>query len=133
MRTVPSREKNQAFLPGSFMFLGNCKMVIDCSDIEIATPSKMSDQKKITYSTYRGMSSFKVLLGVAPNAVINYVSPLYPGSTSDKAVVERCGVLSHFIAGDLIVADRGFFIQDIAPEGASVNVPPFLIKGNFSE
>ena len=55
-------------------------MIIDCTDIEIATPAKMSDQKQ-TYSTYRGMNSFKVLIGVAPNAIITYVSPLYPGST----------------------------------------------------
>lgn len=69
----------------------------------------MSDQK-VTYSTYRDMNSFKVFLGVAPNVVINYVvSPLYPESTSDKAVVEKCGVMTHFIVGDLILADKGFF------------------------
>lgn len=131
MKVVPTREKNQTSLPGSFIFFGNCKMIIDCTDIEISTPSKMSDQK-VTYSTYRGMNSFKVLLGVAPNAVINYVSPLYPGSTSDKAVVEKCGVMTHFIAGDLILADKGFLIQDIVPEGVSVNIPPFLSKGKFT-
>ena len=131
MRTIPSREKNETSLPGSFVFFGNCRMVIDCTDIEIARPAKMSDQKQ-TYSTYRGMNSFKVLIGVAPNAVITYVSPLYPGSTSDKVVVERSQVLSHFVAGDLILADKGFLIQDIAPEGVSINIPPFLDKEKFT-
>ena len=35
MRTIPSREKNGTFLPGSFVFVGNCRMAIDCTDIEI--------------------------------------------------------------------------------------------------
>ena len=36
VNVVPTREKNQTSLPGSFVFFGNCKMVIDCTDIEIA-------------------------------------------------------------------------------------------------
>ena len=132
MNVVPSREKNQTSLPGSFIYFGNCKMIIDCTDIQIAIPSKMSHQK-VTYSTYRGYNSFKVLLGVAPNAVINYVSPLYPGSVSDKAIVEKSGIMSNFIAGDLILADKGFLIQDIVPDGVTVNIPPFLNKAKFTE
>ena len=39
-------------------------------------------------------------MGVEPNAVITYVSHLYPGSISDKAIVEQSGLLRHLIAGD---------------------------------
>ena len=35
---VPSRHKNKTSLPGSFSVFGNCRMVIDCTDIEVATP-----------------------------------------------------------------------------------------------
>eukprot|EP00795_Rhopilema_esculentum_P002505 gene2505-700_t len=63
-------------------------MIIDCTDIEVAAPGLMSEHKLI-YSTYRGMNSFKTLIGVAPKAVITYVSKLFPGSTSDKAIVEN--------------------------------------------
>ena len=33
MRTIPSREKNETSLPGSFVFFGNCRMVnsISCA------------------------------------------------------------------------------------------------------
>ena len=79
-------------------------MVIDCTDIKVAVPGLMSDQK-VTYSSYRGMNSFNVLIGVAPNAVITYVSKLYPGSTSDKEIVRDCGILEHFETGDLVLAD----------------------------
>ena len=88
LRTVPSREKNRTSMPESFSLFGHCKMVIDCTDLEIAAPGLMGDQK-LTYSTYRRMNSFKTLIGVAPNADINHVSKLFPGSTSDKAIVQK--------------------------------------------
>ena len=31
------------------------------------------------------------------------------------------------------MADKGFLIQDIVPNGVSVNIPPFLNKGKFTE
>ena len=46
----------------------HCKMILDCTDIEIAAPSLMSEQT-VTYSTYRGITSFKALIGIAPKAV----------------------------------------------------------------
>ena len=132
MATVPSRHKNKTSLPGSFSLFGNGLMIIDCTDIRITIPSLMSVQK-LTYSSYRGMNSFKTLVGVAPNAVITFVSDLYPGSVSDKAIVQKCGILSRFLAGDLILADKGFLIQDMIPTGVSVNIPPFLKNGKFCE
>ena len=86
-----------------------------------------------TYSSYRGMNSFKVLIGVAPNAVITFVSKLYPGSISDKAIVQKSGFLDQLSTGDLVLADKGFLIQDIVPNGVSVNIPPFLNNGTFTE
>ncbi|RMX52275.1 hypothetical protein pdam_00007914, partial [Pocillopora damicornis] len=49
----------------------HCRIVIDCTDIEIAAPSLMN-QQNATYSNYQGMNSFKVIVGVAPNAAITY-------------------------------------------------------------
>ena len=109
----------------------SCGIVIDCTDIEIAAPSLMS-QQNATYSNCRGMSSFKVIVGVAPNAVITYVSNLYPGAISDKEIVKRSGVMNHMASGDLILADKGFLIQDIVPQGVSVNIPPFSQNGKFT-
>ena len=78
------------------------------------------------------MNSFKVIIGVTPNAVITYFSNLYPGSISDKAIQQSC-LVNHFSAGDMILADKGFLIQDIPPNGVSVNIPPFLNSGTFTE
>ena len=80
------------------------------------------------------MNSFKVIVGVAPNAVITFVSKLYPGSISDKAIlVQQSGRLNHLVAGDMVLADKGFLIQDILPNDVSLNIPPFLNNGVFTE
>ena len=132
MRVIPSRNKNCLCSPSSFSEFMSCRIIIDCTDIEVATPSLMS-QQNVTYSSYRGMNSFKVLTGVAPNGVLTYISNLYPGSISDKEIVQQSGFLQHFVPGDLILADKGFLFQDIVPKGVSVNIPPFLEHGKFTE
>ncbi|XP_033961151.1 uncharacterized protein [Pseudochaenichthys georgianus] len=133
MSTVPSRQKKQNSMPAAFQSSAfNCRMIVDCTDIHVAAPSQM-DQAKLMYSTYRGMHSFKVLISVAPNGVINFCSQLFPGSVSDKAIMQHSGILEHLVAGDLILADKGFLISDIVPAGVNVNIPPFLNKGKFTE
>ena len=132
MATIPSRDKNKISAPSSFSNFTTCRTVIDCTDIEVAAPGLMSQQKAV-YSSYRGMHSFNVIVGVAPNAVITYVSKLYPGSISDKSIVQKSGLLNHFVPGDVILADKGFLIQDIVPSDVAVNIPPFLNQGKFTE
>ena len=76
--------------------------------------------------TYIVLTSFNVIIGVAPNPVITYVSDRYPGSVFDKCIV-------HFVPGDMILADQRFLIQDLLTKGVSVNMPPFLNCGKFTE
>ena len=76
--------------------------------------------------TYKVLTSFKVIIGVAPNPVITYVSDQYPGSVFDKCIV-------HFVPGDMILADQGFLIQDLLTKGVSMNISPFLNCGKFTE
>jgi len=132
MTSIPSREKNKLSAPSSFSQFNSCRIVIDCTDVECATPGLMS-QQSLTYSSYRGMNSFKVLVGVAPNGVISFVSNFYPGSISDKEIVKQSNLLNHMHTGDLILADKGFLIQGILPKGVYVNIPPFLERGKFTE
>ena len=72
-------------------------------------------------------------MGVAPNGVITYVSKLYPGSVSDKAIVQQSGLLNHLTAEDLVPADKGFLIQDLVSNGISVNIPLLLQNETFTE
>lgn len=70
MTTIPSWMRNKLFSTSSFLQYR--------TDLEIATPKLMSEQSA-TYSTYRRMTFFKEIIGVALNAVITYISGLYPG------------------------------------------------------
>ena len=81
------------------------------------------------------MNLFKAFVGVAPNSVITFISKLYVGSTSDKVIVQKCEIFNHFVAVNLILAGKGFLIQNIVPAGVSVkskshaNIPMFLKHG----
>ena len=49
----------------------------------------------------------KSVTGVASNGALVFVSKLYPGSTSDVAIVEHSRVMEQLVAGDLILATEG--------------------------
>lgn len=74
----------------------------------------------------------KGLVGVAPNGVLTFMSDLYPGSVSDKRIVEDSKVLEKMVAGDLILAGKGFLIKELLPPGVSLNIPPFLTTAQFT-
>ena len=55
------------------------------------------------------------------------MSKLYPGNISDKELTRQSGLLDLLEHRDSIMADRGFNImEDLAPHGVKVNIPPFL-------
>lgn len=74
----------------------------------------------------------KMLIGCAPNGVVNFVSDLYGGSESDKSIVVQSGFLTKMKPGDLILADKGFELFNILPAGVSLNIPSFLTHQQFT-
>ena len=69
---------------------------------------------------------------MAPNGVTTFASDLYGGSTSDKVITADCGELQQLEPGDMVMADKGFTIRDILPEGVTLNIPTFLVNGQFT-
>ena len=68
-----------------------------------------------------------MLIGVTPSGAISFVSEAYKGSISDRKLVEVSGLLDKLGAGDEVMADKGFTIQDLLiPYGIRLNMPPFL-------
>ncbi|XP_039301447.1 uncharacterized protein LOC120356562 [Nilaparvata lugens] len=128
---IPSLMKNKACLPNCFSNFTSCRIIIDCTEVYCAVPAEMS-KKQSMYSNYKHRYTLKGLVGVAPNGVVTYISDLYGGSTSDKKITQDCGVLSNLVPGDVILADKGFLISDIVPEGVLVNIPPFLETPQFT-
>ena len=79
-----------------------------------------------TFSQYKHHNTAKFLIGITPQGVISYVSKAWGGRTSDKYLTENCGILKNLIPGDVVMADRGFDIDESAAlYGATVAIPAF--------
>ena len=129
---IPSTAKNQTSLPECFRPFPNCRIVLDCTEVAISKTERLDTQSHL-YSHYKGRTTHKTLIGVAPNGVITFVSAYYGGSTSDKAITKDSGVLDQLQPGDMVMADKGFTIRDLLPQGVSLNIPSFLVNGQFTQ
>lgn len=131
MKEIPSRFKNNECLSAAFKCLIDCRIILDCTDMFTDKPNKMNNQKAI-YSPYKHHVTGKGLIGIAPNDVTTYASDVYPGSLSDKRIVQHCGVTNHLDIGDNVLADKGFLIREDLPYGVNLNIPPFLTTSQFT-
>ena len=100
------------------------RVIIDCTEIYIERPSSLRSQSA-TYSNYKHYNTVKGLLGIAPSGAVSFVSDLYTGRTSDKKATSDCKLYSLLEAGDSIMADKGFGIEDDLPNGVALNIPHF--------
>lgn len=130
---IPSLKKNQTSMPTCFSSFTNCRIILDCTEVQAAVPRSSMSNQSCMFSHYKQRITLKCLVGVAPNGTITFVSDLYPGSFSDKAITEHTGVLKMMQPGDLVLADKGFLVQDMLPQGVSLNVPPFLVNNQFTK
>ncbi len=66
---------------------------------------------------------------------ITFISKGWGGRVSDRYLTENCGILDNLLPGDLVLADRGFNVQDAAGlYCAEVKLPPFTKgKKQFSK
>lgn len=131
----PSREKVKQFMPRSFKSLyPETRVVIDCTEIAIQCPSSMMLRSEF-YSSYKSRTTLKCLIGVTPAGAVSFVSNLYAGSISDKHITTVSGFLELLEPGDVVMADKGFIIQDLlTPLGCSLVTPHFLAKkGQFTK
>ena len=71
----------------------------------------------IAFTISAGTYTVKFLIGIAPNGAVVFVSAGYPGNTSDKQITIASGVLDNLETGDGIMADKGFLIDDLLPDG----------------
>lgn len=125
-RNIPSLQKCKGSMPTSFGDFSSCRIVLDATEITQDVPGNDMRLQASTYSGYKNSHTVKSVTGVAPNGALVFASKLYPGSTSDVALVEHCGILHQMSPGDMILADKGFTIHKLLPQGVHLNIPPFL-------
>ena len=123
----PTNEELIQTMPFFFRHNYGLKLVgiIDCFEIFIEKPSDLF-VKAVTYSQYKSYNTAKYLICITAQGVIRYISDSYGGRASDKYITKHCGFLDHLLPGDVILADRGFNIQDsVALQGATLDIPAF--------
>ncbi|CAF3375869.1 unnamed protein product [Rotaria socialis] len=123
-----SKEKVQQNLP--FEMKKNyptVRVIVDCTEFEIEQPRNPQAQQN-TWSNYKNTNTAKGLIGITPNGVVSYISPLYGGATTDRAILnmEGCGSLIELLEdGDQVMSDRGFSLDRKFSHLTLVH-PPFL-------
>ena len=82
----------------------------------------------VTWSDYKHHNTVKYLVAIAPNGHISFISKAWVGGggrTSDRFIVQNSVFLDLVDPTDLIMADRGFTIQeDLLFRNASLLIPP---------
>lgn len=106
-------------------YLRKVKVVVDCFEIFIERPTSLKARAQ-TYSQYKSHNTVKVLLGVSPSCAVTFVSEGWGGRASDKLITMNSGLLDKLNPGDVVLADRGFLIQeDFACKNVKVIMPAF--------
>ncbi|XP_033107229.1 uncharacterized protein LOC117109097 isoform X1 [Anneissia japonica] len=120
----------------------NTVIIIDATELFVNVPSSLQKQSEC-YSHYKHHATLKGLLGVDPKGGVIFVLQLFEGSISGKELVNRSGFLNilkskincgEILKGDVIMADRGFLIEEeLVAMGLQLNSPPVLReKGSFN-
>ena len=127
--TFPSRTVVQRHMPSQFrQKYPDTRVIIDCTEIFTETPSSLPVQAAV-YSHYKHHHTLKGLVGISPSGVVTFISDLFGGSTSDREIVRRSGLLDLLEPGDTLMADKGFDIRyELGLLGVRLNIPPFVRK-----
>lgn len=99
--------------------------IIDCSEIFIDRPLILDARTQI-YSNYKYHNTVKIFIACTPSRGISFISKVYDGRLTDKEINKQSGILDIIKEKDVILADRGFRIEElVAQRNAKVIVPAF--------
>ncbi|XP_055837595.1 uncharacterized protein LOC129905998 [Episyrphus balteatus] len=122
----PTTEENQKSMPKCFEKFSNVVTVLDCTEIR-TVQFRCLTCKCCTYSHYKGTHTVKVMVGITPSGLVNFISPSVSGRTSDKAVFNLTGLIKVLKPGDAVMVDKGFMIgNELFQAGIEMIRPQFM-------
>jgi hypothetical protein len=119
----PSREEVLLNMPLHFINHINTYCVGDCTEFFMEKPSGLEAQC-LTWSEYKHHNTIKNLIFVTPDGHVIYVSSSWGGKASDRHIVWKENALKDIPVGMAFMADKGFDVEDLAPDGVEVIMPP---------
>jgi hypothetical protein len=136
----PHRDTIMKNMPKEFkMDFPNTLIIIDGTELKTQTPCALGLQSQL-HSDYKSSTTLKALIGCDPSGSVTFISELFTGSISDKAITEQSGFYDlitqlkqhgYVKEGDAVMADKGFTIGGELKElGLSLNIPPFSASGS---
>ena len=122
----PEREELLKTMPMDFKKnFKKCVIIIDCFEVFCERPTALMARAQ-TWSNYKQHNTVKFLIGIAPQGVVSFISKGWGGRVSDVHLTQNCGLLQNLLPGDLVLADRGFTVQEsVGMYYAEVKIPPF--------
>lgn len=102
------------------------RSIIDCTEMPIASTSN-PEMSQNTFSNYKNRNTFKGLVSCDEYGAVNFISDLFGGSISDREITVKSQFIDKLVAGECVLADRGFEISDLLEDkGVALNIPPFM-------
>lgn len=123
----PERESLSKTMPVNFKikYQNKTAVIIDCFEVFCEKPSSLDASSQL-YSSYKSHHTTKILIGITPQGTISFVSEAYCGRASDKFVTNHSKMLDNLRTGDIVMADRGFLVEDeVRIRNCSMAMPAF--------
>lgn len=83
------------------------RCILDCTEFFVV---KAGDPNvhQLTFSYYKNHPTFKLLVSCDELGSVNFISDAFVGSTSDREIAIKSGILEELEKDDAVLADKGF-------------------------